>query len=209
MTSEPKFRPSRRFVVATAAASLVCSAASAQTQTPSFAPGAPWLTRNAGQPFPVDAALQSATGPVTLAQALNGRPGVVNLWATWCTPCVVEKPALNAFARSQQAQGDRFAVLAILAFDTGPRDWQAVEKAYQRHGNALRPLRATAAAERAFVEVFGAGAQRNRTSLPATVLIDRNGVEMGRIEGAAFLNNNRVYWRDVTAEDMAARLLRV
>lgn len=38
--------------------------------------------------------------PVSL-EAWRGRPVVVNFWATWCTPCLVEMPALEAAARSR------------------------------------------------------------------------------------------------------------
>lgn len=42
--------------------------------------------------------------PVPLAQALAGRPAVLNLWAHWCGPCAVELPALQEYARSVQGQ---------------------------------------------------------------------------------------------------------
>lgn len=37
--------------------------------------------------------------PVTLA-AFGGTPVLVNLWATWCAPCVAELPTLDALAKS-------------------------------------------------------------------------------------------------------------
>jgi len=37
--------------------------------------------------------------PTTLAQ-LKGTPLVVNMWATWCHPCVDEMPAFDTVARS-------------------------------------------------------------------------------------------------------------
>lgn len=53
-----------------------------------------------GQPLP-DLTLRSLQGePVALSRFI-GRPVAVNLWATWCPPCVREMPVL------QQAQAQR------------------------------------------------------------------------------------------------------
>ncbi|MCX7895205.1 MAG: TlpA family protein disulfide reductase [Thermoanaerobaculum sp.] len=54
--------------------------------------------------FPV-VALQPLT-PVELRQLIRSsqKPLVVNVWATWCRPCVEEFPELIAFARSHQDQ---------------------------------------------------------------------------------------------------------
>ena len=48
-------------------------------------------------------------GPATLSQ-FRGRPLLVNLWATWCGPCVREMPALAALARANEG---RFAFVAV------------------------------------------------------------------------------------------------
>ena len=39
--------------------------------------------------------------------AWNGKPTLVNLWATWCAPCLKEMPELQAFADEQGANGKR------------------------------------------------------------------------------------------------------
>ncbi|MBF8775831.1 DsbE family thiol:disulfide interchange protein [Pseudomonas fulva] len=51
-----------------------------------------------GKPFPVFS-LASTQGDRTLTQAdLQGRPALVNVWATWCASCKVEHPYLNQLA---------------------------------------------------------------------------------------------------------------
>jgi cytochrome c biogenesis protein CcmG/thiol:disulfide interchange protein DsbE len=51
---------------------------------------------------------------VALRSAPPGRPTLVNVWGTWCPPCVDEVPELVAFARRA---GDRVAVVGVLTQD--------------------------------------------------------------------------------------------
>ena len=46
-------------------------------------------------------------------KAFQGRPLVLNFWATWCPPCVAEMPLLDAFFRQNQANGWQVLGLAI------------------------------------------------------------------------------------------------
>lgn len=45
-------------------------------------------------------------------QSLRGQPCLINIWATWCPPCVKELPMLDAFAQQQRKQGWRVLALA-------------------------------------------------------------------------------------------------
>jgi thiol-disulfide isomerase/thioredoxin len=61
---------------------------------------------NAAEPPAVpDVPLVSLAGaPVSLPRLVEGRPAVVNLWATWCPPCREEMPMLAA---AQEREADR------------------------------------------------------------------------------------------------------
>lgn len=59
---------------------------------------------------------QSFTTPdgAPLAMAsFQGKPLLVNFWATWCPPCVEELPLLNRFYQDHRAQGWQVVGLAI------------------------------------------------------------------------------------------------
>jgi thiol-disulfide isomerase/thioredoxin len=52
---------------------------------------------------------------VDLTAAPPGRPTLVNVWASWCGPCVREVPLLADFA---QRAGDRVALVGVLTQDS-------------------------------------------------------------------------------------------
>jgi cytochrome c biogenesis protein CcmG/thiol:disulfide interchange protein DsbE len=66
-----------------------------------------------GQPAP-RFALADLDGKVVSLADLAGRPVVINFWATWCQPCVVEHPTLLAGARRY---ADRVAFLGVVYQD--------------------------------------------------------------------------------------------
>lgn len=58
--------------------------------------------------------LASLDGPqVQVPHAFAGRPVLINLWASWCGPCVTEMPALQAFAKEQGANGVQVVGIAL------------------------------------------------------------------------------------------------
>lgn len=50
--------------------------------------------------------------PIKMA-GWRGRPLLLNFWATWCAPCVVEMPLLDRFAREQRSRGWQVLALAV------------------------------------------------------------------------------------------------
>lgn len=56
---------------------------------------------------PASVHLTTADGGVTTLSALRGRPLVVNLWATWCHPCVAEMPVFEQVSNEQASHGSK------------------------------------------------------------------------------------------------------
>ena len=56
-----------------------------------------------GEPLP-DFVVTRASGKRLNLASLKGKPALVNLWATWCAPCVEELPTLNALAGKLQGK---------------------------------------------------------------------------------------------------------
>ena len=50
---------------------------------------------------------------VTLPDAYTGRPVLVNIWASWCGPCVREMPELDRYAKAQGQNGTQVVGIAL------------------------------------------------------------------------------------------------
>jgi thiol-disulfide isomerase/thioredoxin len=102
---------------------------------------------------------------------LRGRPIVLNLWATWCVPCRQEMPALDRL----QAAVDKSLLVLPLSVDR--QGVAIVKQFYQELG--LKALGI-------YVDQSGkASSELHAVGLPTTLLIDRDGREIGRKVGPA------------------------
>lgn len=52
-------------------------------------------------------------GKTLTARSLQGRPILLNFWATWCPPCVEELPLINGFFKEHKDKGWQVVGLAI------------------------------------------------------------------------------------------------
>ena len=67
--------------------------------------------RQRGKPAPDSVFKNPDGGDIRLAD-FKGVPTLVNLWATWCAPCVKELPTLDRLAERHAADG-RLGVIAV------------------------------------------------------------------------------------------------
>jgi cytochrome c biogenesis protein CcmG/thiol:disulfide interchange protein DsbE len=85
-----------------------------------------------GKPAPHFALADLADQPFT-SEGLQGKPAVLNFWATWCYPCQAEHGLLQDAARHY---GDRVQFLGVIYQDTA----EAVRKYLATHANAYPQL---------------------------------------------------------------------
>jgi thiol-disulfide isomerase/thioredoxin len=131
-----------------------------------------------------DTAFEDGNGRPVRLSAFRGRPLLVNLWATWCGPCVVEMPSLDALALRQ---GEAIKVLTVsqdaedgrrkVADFFAARNFQRLEPYLDSRMDLMMGLRLD--------------------TLPTTILYDAQGREVWRMTGMADWSGER-----------AARLLR-
>jgi cytochrome c biogenesis protein CcmG/thiol:disulfide interchange protein DsbE len=67
-----------------------------------------------GKPLPAFAAT-TLDGTSFSSDALAGRPAIINVWASWCTPCIEEHPILLAAAADY---AEELSMVGILYQDT-------------------------------------------------------------------------------------------
>lgn len=106
--------------------------------------------------------------PASLAD-FRGRPVLLNLWATWCAPCVAEMPTLDRLAARE---ADRLHVLTISQDLDGRKKVEAffAKQGYRNLETWLDPQMALMTALKA-------------DTLPTTILYDANGRELWRVIG--------------------------
>lgn len=107
----------------------------------------------------------------TLA-SFKGKLVLLNIWATWCTPCREEMPTLD---RLQAKLGS--AQFEVVALSIDRAEVSLIEKFYEE-----LDLDALAV----YVDPTGsASTMLNVIGIPATLLINPQGDEMGRVLGPA------------------------
>ena len=129
-----------------------------------------FIPESAPQPAPETAFTDADGKPMSFAD-FRGKPIVVNLWATWCKPCLKEMPSLD---RLQAELDGKLAVLAVS----------------EDRGGAQRVGPFVAAMGLQKLKIYldpqsEVGHAFNVRGLPTSIVIDAGGRVVGRVEGAA------------------------
>ena len=116
-----------------------------------------------------DLAFTDAEGrPKTMAD-FAGRGVLINLWATWCPPCVAEMPALDRYAARTRGQ------VNVVVVSQDIEGWRAVNKFF-RPGR-FRTLATYLDQPTDLALAYQA------TGLPVTVAYNASGRELWRVNG--------------------------
>jgi thiol-disulfide isomerase/thioredoxin len=124
-------------------------------------------------PLPIpDTPFEDVIGQPVKLDSFKGKVVLLNLWATWCPPCVAEMPSLDKL--QAELGGNDFTVVAV------SMDQQGIKKSapfYRQAG--LTHLDIYNDTRAALLEALHGHA------LPMSFLIDRNGEIVGTMEGPA------------------------
>ena len=134
-----------------------------------------------GQAAPAVSFRDPSGKPVTLA-AFRGKPVLLNLWATWCAPCVAEMPTLDTLTGRI---GDQVTVLTV----SQDLDGMAKVAPFFAKGS-FKHLKPWTDPETGFSIAYQA-------NLPTTILIDSAGREVWRMAGG-------MDWTGTTAAELIA-----
>lgn len=116
--------------------------------------------------------LQDASGAETTLAVYQGEVVVLNLWATWCAPCVEEMPTLGAL---QRRFGDRLRVIPV-SVDSEADRARAQAQLAELSDDSLPFL----------IDISrGVLFDAQAPGMPVTIIYDRNGAEIARLAGGA------------------------
>lgn len=121
-----------------------------------------------GSPMP-DFTLTDASGKSAGLTSFKGKPLLLNLWATWCAPCVVELPTLDRLA------ADKAGALKVLAVSQDMTKTESVAPFLAGKGVAHLEPWLDPKNDLAF--------HYEASTLPTTILYDAQGREVWRYVG--------------------------
>ncbi len=99
----------------------------------------------------------------------KGKVVFLNIWATWCPPCVEEMPSMEKLY--QELKGKAFEILAVSIDASGAKDVLPFMKKYKLSFPALTDTRG------AIKELY------QTTGVPESIIIDKDGIIVEKVIG--------------------------
>lgn len=130
-----------------------------------------FIAADPAKPAPATVFKDGSGADITLG-ALEGEILVVNLWATWCAPCIEELPSLARLAEATRGQGIKVVAISVDRAD------QAVVRKFL-DANQAQGLEAFHDEGMALARDLGV------KGLPTTVIIGADGTWRGSLVGPA------------------------
>ena len=122
--------------------------------------------------LPTRAIRDAAGAETTLAAVAGGEVMVLNLWATWCAPCMDEMPTLGELQRRYEG---RIRVVPVSVDSEGQRE--RAQRELARLSNGSLPF---------FIDITrGVLFDAQAAGMPVTIVYDREGREVARLAGGA------------------------
>ena len=121
-----------------------------------------------GQPAP-NFTLPDLDGQMVSLADYRGKVVLLNIWATWCPPCLEEMPSMEKLY--QELKGEGFEILAVSIDESGAQDVLPFMKKHKLSFPALTDSR---------------GAIKNlyqTTGVPESFIIDKDGILVEKVIG--------------------------
>jgi len=137
----------------------------------------------AGSGVPMNIPINTATGTYNWMQMFAGKAVLLDLWASWCAPCLIETPGLNVLA--SQLNSPKFSVIVLKTADP-KTDLHDLGKFYREQQiTNLTPMQDGSNDGWGFFRSMKVNTRNNaRTAgLPMAALIDTDGREIARTYG--------------------------
>ena len=123
-----------------------------------------------GPPMKLEVLAQN--GKILSLNKFRGKLLLINFWATWCTPCILEMPSLVTLQRKRG--GSDFTVLAV---SQDFQEWKAINPFLERYKLDGLPI---------YVDrKSAAGSKLKVIGLPTSVLLSPTGKVLGHLKGVA------------------------
>jgi cytochrome c biogenesis protein CcmG/thiol:disulfide interchange protein DsbE len=133
-----------------------------------------------GRPAP-DFQLEGLDGQTVSLSDLQGRPVMINFWATWCGPCRMEMPFIQEVLNDPEWSEIELVILAVNLGESPAAARQFMED----NGLTFSVI----------LDTEGEVAKRyNVSAIPTTYFVDKNGI-IGDVKIGTFRSKAEIDWK--------------